>query len=264
MTWLRTNHFYDQVARRLRGYTTERLAELRPVVAPPNPEDLFTSLVVEQLRADDIVVDIGTGDGVWLAKNVAPHVQAAIGLDYAGARLQTGLETRRGENLSNLEFVLADARSLPISDKSVSVLVNRRGPFGDTSDPRFLTEGVRILVDGARVLEIGIGERNAREVSEVFGRGQMLEAERRGREIDRKVTSRRQHGIEVKHMRDIATFEYFPNREALELRLLTTPTLDDFDPDAEAHLLDEVVRRCTTAHGIRLTFHRTIFIGERV
>lgn len=79
MTWLRTNHFYDRVARRLQDYTEERLAEMRPIVDGPNPEDVFSRLAIEELRLDDIAVDIGTGDGVWFANNVAPRVPGSDG-----------------------------------------------------------------------------------------------------------------------------------------------------------------------------------------
>jgi hypothetical protein len=92
----------------------------------------------------------------------------------------------------------------------------------------------------------------------------MLEAEDRGRIIDRIAKVRREHRCRVDYLEGVPTFEYFPNRESLELRLLTAPILDDFDPEAEGHLVDEVVRHYSTDRGTRLTFHRTILISTKV
>jgi ubiquinone/menaquinone biosynthesis C-methylase UbiE len=257
-----TEHFYDRAAKILAGYTPEQLHDLRALIAEPNPEALFTRLVAEGLRPDDRVLDIGTGDGFWFMETAAPRAAVALGIDDGEARLRQGAAAKTRLRIA-VALVKADARFIPLPDASMSVVLNRRGPFGDASDPRFFTEGLRVLAAGGRIYEIGIGELNEREVSQVFGRGQMLADENRGRIVERVAEHRRRHGLRVDYIEDTPTFEYFPNRESLELRLLTAPILEDFDPDKEAHLVDEVMWRNSTERGIRLTFHRTILISTK-
>lgn len=258
------NHFYDRAATVLARYSPERLAELRAVIEEPNPEALFTQLVTEGIEAEDVVLDIGTGDGYWFMEHVAPRVSLAVGMDNGEARLRQGVAAKTASRIANVQFVKADAREIPLKDQSVSVIINRRGPFGDPTDARYFTEGLRVLARGGKVFEIGIGELNAREISQVFGRGQMLGDESRGRIVERIAAQRRENGLAIERMADAPTAEYFPNRESLELRLLTAPVLEDFDPGAEGHLVDEVVRRHSTDRGIRLTFHRTILVSTNV
>jgi len=258
-----TAHFYDRTAGHFANYSAEQLRELRASVEPPNLEETFTRLVEESLRPDDRVLDIGTGDGLWFGQYVAPRVSLAVGLDDGEVRLRQGLAAARQQDRTAPQLIMADARRIPFPDRSMSVIVNRRGPFGDPNDPRFLAEGLRVLAASGRVFEIGIGEFNCREISQVFGRSQMMAEEDRGRIVDRVAAVRRANGLWVEHVEDNPTFEYFPNRESLELRLLTAPILDHFDPVGEAHLLNEVVRRNTTPRGIRLTFHRTILVSSK-
>lgn len=258
------NGFYDRAARHLAKYSRGRLSELRAVVDEPNPEAVFTDLVTQGLRPEDRVLDIGTGDGRWLMEYVAPGVQLAIGLDNGPVRLREGLLARAGSDAEKVHFVLADARQIPLNDESVSILVNRRGPFGDPSDARYFSEGLRVLEPGGRAFEIGIGELNARELWRIFGRGQMIAEEAKGPIVDRIAAMRRKNGLRIDRVIDMPTFEFFPNRESLELRLLTAPIFEEFDPEAEAHLVDEVVRRHSTERGIRVTFHRTMLVSTKI
>src|SRR5688572_261869 len=127
--WYETGQFYDTVAKRLERYTPEQLASFRAQPEGKNPEDRFTELVVEGLNLDAIALDLGTGDGAWFLSNVVPCVAKAIGLDNAGRRFLTALQTREQLSAGNCCFVLGDAESLPLPDDSVTILINRRGPL---------------------------------------------------------------------------------------------------------------------------------------
>jgi hypothetical protein len=51
----------------------------------------------------------------------------------------------------------------------------------------------------------------------------------------------------------------FPSREALDYRLVTSPTIESFDPAADAPLIDRVVAK----QGLRLTVHRLVFVTRK-
>jgi SAM-dependent methyltransferase len=235
---------------------------MRPAVDGEDPETVFTELVRSLLRPADTVLDIGTGTGEWLMENVSPVVASCIVIDYALLRLRQRQPGRASESPGRRALVLADARRLPLPDASVSVIINRRGPL--TADDRFFREGVRVLRAGGLVLEITIGERNAQEMVESFGRGQMMEEAANGPRLPRLLNWYRSLGLEPFATRDVAADEFFPDVAALEHRLTTTPTIDDYDPIGDRAHLADLVSRQTTDRGIRLTLHRLIIAARKM
>ena len=91
----------------------------------------------------------------------------------------------------------------------------------------------------------------------------MLEASKHGPRIDSLAAMYRVAGLEPIGLEDLLTFEYFPSRDALEFRLRSSPTIEDFDPVSEASLLDDVVRRNYAEEGIKISFHRLIIDARK-
>jgi hypothetical protein len=160
-------HLYDRVARLQEELGPEALARIQPVIEGESGEGCFTRLVQQHVDEDDAVVDIGTGAGTWLLKNVAPRVRRAVGLDYARRRYRFALRARRELRATNADFLLADARRIPLRDGAATAVISRRGPW--TANEAFFAEGSRILARGGLGLEISIGEQNARELDASFG-----------------------------------------------------------------------------------------------
>ncbi len=75
-----TDHMEDRAALLTERLGPEALARLHSVRPEFDPEERFTELVRQHLRAGDVVVDIGAGGGSWLMPNVAldPDVDAPL------------------------------------------------------------------------------------------------------------------------------------------------------------------------------------------
>ena len=140
-----TDHLEDRAAALIQNYTAKELRALQPVREDFDPEDRFTDLVREYLSPDDVIVDIGTGTGEWLLAEVYPRVRMALGLDYSARRLWLAAQRKAGLG-SNAEFLLADARHIPLRDNAASAIINRRGPW--TENEEYIREGLRILAPG--------------------------------------------------------------------------------------------------------------------
>lgn len=255
-----TNHMEDHAVLLQQRYRAEALARLQPVREGYDPEDRFTELVQQHVHSDDLVVDIGTGDGSWLMTKVTPLVRRAVGFDYAARRLWLALQGRRRLGLTNVEFLLADALRVPLRDGAATAIVNRRGPWTE-SEP-FFVEGLRILAAGGLTLEISIGEENARELDGAFGgRSQMHEWLSASRShLDELVARYRAGGLEPLVAETHVTAEVFPSREALVYRLVTSPAIEGFDPERDAPLVDRVIAE----HGLSLTVHRICLVARKV
>ncbi len=255
-----TDHLEDRAVVLKKQYGEEQLAAFRPRRGDFDPEDRFTELVSEYLAPDDVVVDIGTGDGMWLLAEVYPRVRRAVGLDYSARRQWLAVQ-QKAALLANAEFLLCDARRIPLRDSAASAIINRRGPW--SADEDFMNEGLRVLASGGLALEITIGEQNARELNDVFGdRAQMYPWRTRDR-LGEMVGLYREHGLEVLVAENHVTSEVFSSREALVYRFQTAPGIEAFDPDADAPLIDRVVSDHGDAGGIRQTVHRICLVARK-
>ncbi|HEY8173864.1 MAG TPA: class I SAM-dependent methyltransferase, partial [Dehalococcoidia bacterium] len=234
---------------------------LRGHAEQPDPEDRFTALVYERLGPDDLVLDIGCGDGNWLRLVVAPRAARTIGLDYGIARLEQARDAQRAMPIRGLTYAWADARHLPFASSTFSAIINRRGPL--TASDAYMREGCRVLRTGGLIFEIGIGEQNAREVYEVFRRGQMFGEPERGPRVERLQTFLREHGCTPLLAESLTTRVRFAGRDGLVFVLETTPMIEDFNRERDASRVDEVVRRHSTEGTVILTMHRTIVIAQK-
>jgi SAM-dependent methyltransferase len=254
-----TRHLYDRVDAWLAKYGPDADERLQPRRDGVTGEERFTELVQQHVHPDDTVVDVGTGNAGWFMKNVAPLAGRAVGFDYAARRLWHGDQQRRASRATNVELLLADGRCIPIADGAAGVITNRRGPL--TYDDEFMREGLRVLAPGGLALEIAIGERNARELDEVFGeRSQMHAWYASGdRRLDTMKALYRRFNLEVVIAESYVCREVFASREAFLFRLETTPTIEGFDPERDASLVDQVIE----THGRRLTVHRLCFAARK-
>jgi SAM-dependent methyltransferase len=252
---------YDAVAERLRTLDPGEVERLSGRADKPDPEDRFTALVYEHLKPEDVVLDVGCGDGNWLRLIAAPRVSRTIGMDYGVARLEQARDTQREQPVAGLAYTWADARHLPFADEAFSVLIDRRGPL--TADDRYMREGNRVLRRGGLVFDIGIGEEDAREVYEVFGKGQMFGEREHGPRVERLQTLFTKHGYSTLLTESLMTRVRLAGRDGLLFRLETTPMMPDFDRERDAALVDEVVRRHSAEGSVVLTMQRTILIARK-
>jgi hypothetical protein len=255
----RISHLYDQVDEWLGKYGPDAYERLKPERDGPSGEERFTQLVQQHVSPSDTLVDIGTGDAAWLVREIAPHVRRTIGFDYGARRLWHGSQNLASTPASNSELFLGDARQIPLRNATASAIINRRGPW--TAGEDYMREGLRILSAAGLALEITIGEQNAHELDDLFGeRNQMHTALATGRQRIEAVTELyRSHGLDVLVAESYLSTETFASREALFFRLETTPTIDAFDPEADAPLVDAFVDR----HCLSLTVHRLCFVGRK-
>lgn len=243
----------------MRKYGQDAHERLRPRPDGLTGEERFTELVQQYIGPTDTVVDIGTGDAGWLMSSVTPRVRRAVGFDYAARRLWLGAQQRAAMGAKNAELFLAYGRHIPLLDRSADAVINRRGPW--THDETFMREGVRVLALGGLAFEIAIGEQNARELDGLFGvRSQMHGPYTSGQARVSALTALYERaGLQVLVAESYVCSEVFASREALFFRLETAPTVEGFDPKADAALIDEFIAE----RGLSLTLHRAVLAGRR-
>jgi hypothetical protein len=116
---------------------------------------------------------------------------------------------------------------------------------------------VRVLRHGGRFFEIVAGEQGARDLVEIFGRGQMAGAsEKRSASLRRRLE---EHGFEVTLLRDFLSKHVLIGGVAeLAEALEGSPAIPDVDRERDADKLAEAAARLKVEDGLAWTDHRVV------
>ncbi|MBI2912307.1 MAG: methyltransferase domain-containing protein [Chloroflexi bacterium] len=215
-------------------------------------EEFFEERLGEALRPGCRALDLGCGGGEFTIRMAQASPETRIvGLDPF-AEMLTYARGLAGHQA--VSWLRALGEALPFGDAAFDVVYSRRGP---ASEPRVLPEAARVLRPGGRFLEVTIGERNAWEFAEIFGRGQMA-----GVTEKRSVTLRRrlrEHGLRTVLVRDfLSRHILLGGVDELAQALEGSPAVPDVDRRRDAAALAEAAQRLKVADGIASTNHRVV------
>jgi ubiquinone/menaquinone biosynthesis C-methylase UbiE len=111
--------------------------------------------ILERARPqpDDIVVDVGAGTGL-LTLAIAPHVAKVWAIDTSQAMIDYLTTKAASGQLDNVETATATALSLPLVDRSVTLVVSNYcyHHLSDEEKERGLAEVFRVLRPGGRAV----------------------------------------------------------------------------------------------------------------
>lgn len=143
-----------------------------------------------------------------------------------------------------------------IKSESIDLAFNRRGPS-------FYKEYYRILKSKGHYIEIGIGEKDAMYLKQVFKRGQNYGdwvSERKS--LDTKTFA--DLGFKVKTAKNIYYKEFYKNKNEFSLFLRGVPIFEDFDPVKDKKLLDSYyTKHEIETEEIELDRHRVVYLLEK-
>lgn len=249
-------NFYDKVAKKFGGYAFSG-SEPKYISEYPggDPEHVFKEKLLELASSDCVALDIGCGDGKF-AFDIAYRFSGIIGLD-SSKELIAIAETKKKElNAQNTSFIFGDAKKTPFKDASFDIIFNRRGPS-------FYAEYARLLKKSGYYIEIGIGEKDAMELKQIFGRGQNFGAWGKSRlESDKSEFVRTDLKLIFAH--DYIYSEYYLSKNEFELFLQGVPIFEDFDTIKDKKSLEAYYKAYQTAKGIALARNRVVYVTQKV
>ena len=214
-----------------------------------NGEAFFEERLRAALTPGSLALDLGCGGGEFTIRMASLAMVVALDpfremLGYA--RSLPGCE--------HATWVRGVAEVLPFRDAAFDVVYSLRGPG---SVPRVLTEVARVLRPGGRFLEITIGERNAWELADIFGRGQMAGAQ--GRRSEVLAGRLEERGLKPLLVRDfVGRHVLLGGVEELAQALEGSPAIPDVDRQRDAAALAEAAERLKVDDGIATTDHRVV------
>jgi hypothetical protein len=160
------------------------------------------------------------------------------------------------QKISNAIFQEADAEKLPLQDKYFDLIYSRRGPSP-------YSEISRVIKRGGYYLEICIGEKDAKELKEIFGRGQGF-GEWNTSVSKAKTDNLLTQGFKIIFVHDYFYSEIYPDIENLDLFLQGVPIFKDFDSQKDKDYLLSYADKMKVADGIELNRHRVVIVAQKL
>jgi len=138
---------------RMAGYSDEELVSI-PEDACQNSLGCGNPLAAAGVREGEVVLDIGSGAGidVLLASQKVGSSGKVIGLDMTPEMLDRANENARNAGVSNVEFRLGEAESMPVEDKTVDLIISNCVINLSPDKQKVFKEAFRVLKPGGRIL----------------------------------------------------------------------------------------------------------------
>ena len=181
------------------------------------------------------MTDLGCGDGRFTLR-MAGYFREIVGIDSSVERLK----------LAQAEQQLQERTSF--AGNIFDLVYSRRGPTP-------YQECYRITKPKGYFLTISIGEKDAWELKQTFGRGQGYGAWKTSA-IEQAEERLQRVGFEVVYRQDVLYDEYFASYHDLDVFLQGVPIFEDFDSEKDRLSLEAYVARFQTDKGIHLPRHR--------
>lgn len=245
-------NFYDRVAKKFGGYHTQA----KYITEYPNgePEKVFKEKLLELSGKDKVALDVGCADGRFTL-SIASYFQKIVAIDLSVGMLDAARKLQKEKGIKNVSFEEQDAGKTTYTDNAFDVVYSRRGPTP-------FAEFQRLLKPGSYFIGINIGEKDCREIKEIFGRGQGFEQWNTSR-LEKDKQELKKAGFKVVFTQDYFYDEYYASYNDLGLFLQGVPIFEDFDSEKDKKFLEEYVGKFKTEKGIKLPRHRVVIVAEK-
>lgn len=249
------DNFYDEVAKKFGGYDlVDDEPEHTSEYPSGDPDEIFKEKIRELADSSLTALDIGCGDGTF-SFNIADRFAKIVGLDSSKELLRIAKQRATEHKSDNLEFVFGDAAKTPFGNGSFDIIFNRRGPS-------FYDEYARLLKEDGHYVEIGIGEKDAMELKQAFGRGQNYGSWDQSR-LEQDKSKFERAGVNVIFARDFFYSESYASGNEFERFLKRVPIFEDFDPVEDRKFLDTYFLEHLEGPRVKLNRHRVVYVVQK-
>lgn len=250
-------NFYDKVAKKFGGYGygDGRKPVYESEYPDCNPEKVFKDKLLGLSSKDKIALDTGCADGKFTT-SIAPFFKKIYGIDISKVNLEIAENHSSDGRSENVDYSFQDASKTSFQDSFFDLAYCRRGPS-------YYWEYQRVLKAKGHYLEIGIGEKDAAELKEVFGRGQGY-GKREESRLNDNLTELTGLGFRRVFAKNFQYAEYYPSYEEFDRFLEGVPIFEDFDSEKDKKLVERYVGKFTTKKGIYLSRHRLVMVVQKV
>jgi SAM-dependent methyltransferase len=201
------------------------------------------------------VLDLGCGNGQHLA-DLASHIGLGVGVDFSFRFIKYATETFAG--FGNLRFAVADARGLPLADRSVDCAYSFATIYYIDDIEPIYRELARVLVPGGvALLELG----NARSLGTLVSRQYNQFARHSRRTIGDHRDALKRNGFETKIWRSFQLLPMWGDKPDW-LQILRRPALEKIvTRHVGGRMIDEWI---SSLPGVRRFAFRHLVVAQKI
>lgn len=244
--------FYDKVTKKFG--TSEGIPHPLADYPDGNPEAIFKHKLLEMSGKYKAALDLGSGDGRFTL-SLAAHFQKIVGIDDSVERLKLARAEQHAQGQNNVQFEAQDANQTTFAENTFDLIYSRRGPSP-------YRECQRILKTGGHFAMIGIGEKDAWELKQTFGRGQGYKLWNTSA-LKLAEEWLEENGFAIIYRQDVFYAEYYASLHDLDVFLQSVPIFEDFDSEKDSSFLATYVAQFQTDKGIHLPRHRYVVVAAK-
>lgn len=248
-----TTGFYNKVTKKFGQYHTDA-KDVKATTPENDPEVIFQKKLFDLSGKDKKVLDVGCADGRFCL-SIASKFSEIVAIDMSEGMLQSARNLQQEKGVDNVTFDNQDAFHTSYKPGTFDMVYSRRGPTP-------FAEAYRLLKPGCHFVEIDIGEKDCKQIKEVFCRGQNFGKWDRSR-LDIIRTKAQEVGFEVLFGKDFFYPEYYASYDDLDLFLQGVPIFEDFDSVKDKDLLEKYVEKFSSKKGIALERHRVVSVLQK-
>ena len=247
-----SEEFWNRVAEKI-GYDH---SHINKKVIGNSGETKFKDLVISTAKGSKIL-DVGCADGSFTI-DIAEHAEWVIGVDNSGKMIEKAESNKKKTGKRNVSFVLADIGKMNFGDESFYIVFSRRGPA--TNNIESLKECYRVLKNNGTFAEITIGEKDCRELGDIFGRCQTMKIEHPV--LPAKSSMLKDIGFEDVKAEEFIYKDRFATIEDLIMLLETTPIIQDFDRERDKGSIKKLIDLLGQKN-VEVVRHRVLLTGKK-
>jgi len=244
--------FYDKVAAKFGKYDSG--VDYEKVFFNGDPEAVFRRELYKVSGRTKSALDTGCADGRFTLL-VSPIFKDITAIDVSDRMLAVARKFQKLIKNTNIHFENIDLHDNGLNSESFDVVYCRRGPTD-------YKEFARLLKPYGSYVEIRIGEQDAKELKEVFGRGQGY-GEWDEPTLKKVSLDMMSEGFDIQLAQDFWYKEYYKTSADLSRFLESVPIFEDFDPEADRSHLADYIATHKTGKGVFLSRHRVVFVAQR-
>lgn len=206
-----------------------------------NSDFQYFDEINKKVTDESILLDIGTGGGEKLTRQISNGCLLKIGTDFSKEMIKVANENRKN---NKIRFFQMDSERIEFPDNFFDIICARHTPFK-------FKEIVRLLNDNGTFFSEQIDEDDCKSLKELFGRGQGYNE--KIKLIDKLKEEAKQNKLKNIEFFDIIQREYYKTDNDLLFLLRNTPIIPDFGEEKlDYEKFNEYVEKNKTEKGIFL------------
>ena len=122
-------------------------------------DSVETIMAMSEVSKEHTILDVACGSGI-VSVAFAKKAKDVVGIDITKAMLDEAYKKKKAENITNIEFHLANVENLPYPDESFDIVFTRYSFHHFLEPKKVLDEMIRVCKKGGKIIIVDVALEN--------------------------------------------------------------------------------------------------------